>query len=156
MKYLHLIWASLFRRKTRTLLTLVSIVPPAYTSIQYDADAAKTWTQGLAYEWIRRELPPGTVIRLEGSTSPKLPSIYTLSYVRQLRLAAPRDYAGSGIQYLVASSMCYGPYFGEPQKYRTEYDDYLRIFAQTEEVARFTPSNQHPGPELRILKVRTP
>ncbi len=26
MKYLHLIWAALFRRKTRTLLTLVSIV----------------------------------------------------------------------------------------------------------------------------------
>jgi putative ABC transport system permease protein len=26
MKYLHLVWASLFRRKTRTLLTLVSIV----------------------------------------------------------------------------------------------------------------------------------
>ena len=26
MKYLHLIWASLFRRKLRTLLTLVSIV----------------------------------------------------------------------------------------------------------------------------------
>ena len=26
MKYLHLIWASLFRRKTRTVLTLVSIV----------------------------------------------------------------------------------------------------------------------------------
>ena len=26
MKYLHLVWASLFRRKTRTFLTLVSIV----------------------------------------------------------------------------------------------------------------------------------
>lgn len=26
MKYLHLIWAALFRRKTRTLLTLVSII----------------------------------------------------------------------------------------------------------------------------------
>src|SRR5215471_14514480 len=26
MKYLHLVWAALFRRKTRTLLTLVSIV----------------------------------------------------------------------------------------------------------------------------------
>ena len=26
MKYLHLIWAALFRRKTRTVLTLVSIV----------------------------------------------------------------------------------------------------------------------------------
>ena len=26
MKYLHLIWAALFRRKTRTILTLVSII----------------------------------------------------------------------------------------------------------------------------------
>src|SRR5256885_6578700 len=26
MKYLHLVWASLFRKKTRTILTLVSIV----------------------------------------------------------------------------------------------------------------------------------
>ena len=26
MKYLHLVWAELFRRKTRTLLTLVSIL----------------------------------------------------------------------------------------------------------------------------------
>ncbi|HEY1588831.1 MAG TPA: ABC transporter permease, partial [Rhodanobacter sp.] len=26
MKYLHLIWASLFRRKTRTILTLISIL----------------------------------------------------------------------------------------------------------------------------------
>ena len=26
MKYLHLIWAALFRRKTRTILTLLSII----------------------------------------------------------------------------------------------------------------------------------
>jgi len=26
MKYLHLVWASLFRKKTRTFLTLVSII----------------------------------------------------------------------------------------------------------------------------------
>ena len=26
MKYLHLVWASLFRKRTRTVLTLVSIV----------------------------------------------------------------------------------------------------------------------------------
>src|SRR6201991_4355433 len=26
MKYLHLIWAALFRRKTRTILTLISII----------------------------------------------------------------------------------------------------------------------------------
>jgi hypothetical protein len=29
----------------------------------------------------------------------------------------------------------------------------MRIFAQTQEVARFTPSAEHPGPELRVLKI---
>ena len=45
---------------------------------------------------------------------------------------------------------------GEPQTYPAEYADYQRIFAETEEVARFQASNEHPGPELRILKVRQP
>ncbi|HWJ57524.1 MAG TPA: phospholipid carrier-dependent glycosyltransferase [Vicinamibacterales bacterium] len=144
------------RHVVTVALTILSIAPPAYTAIKYDADAAKPWTQALAYEWIRRELPPGTSIRIEGSTSPKLPATYQASYVKQLRLAAPTDYRGSGIQYLVASSMCYGLYFGDPQNYRTEYEEYQHIFAQAEEVARFTASREHPGPELRILKVRTP
>jgi NAD(P)-dependent dehydrogenase (short-subunit alcohol dehydrogenase family) len=34
--------------------------------------------------------------------------------------------------------------------------DVQRIFAETQEVARFTPSADHPGPELRILKVTRP
>jgi len=66
------------------------------------------------------------------------------------------EYASKNIQYLVASSQCYGLYFGDPVAYRAEYNDYQRLFAETEEVARFTPSPDHPGPELRILKVRRP
>jgi hypothetical protein len=137
-------------------LTVIAIGPPAYTSINYDADAAKTWTQGLAYDWIRRELPPGTSIRLEGSVAPRLPAEYKASYAKQLRLDATDEYSSKGVQYLVASSQCYGLYLGDPKAYRLEFDDYQRIFAQNEEVARFTPSTDHPGPELRILKVKRP
>jgi 4-amino-4-deoxy-L-arabinose transferase-like glycosyltransferase len=131
-------------------LTLVVIAPPAYTAIGYNANAARTWTNELAHDWIVRELPPGTTIRLEGSLAIKLPAAYKTSYVKQLRLAA----IDPGIQYLVASSQCYGPYLGAPAQFPDEYADYRRIFAQTEEVARFMPSADHPGPELLILKVK--
>jgi 4-amino-4-deoxy-L-arabinose transferase-like glycosyltransferase len=134
-------------------ITLAAIAPPAYVAIQYDADAAKVWTTQQAYEWIRRDLTPGTNIRLEGSLAIKLP-MYRTSYVKQLRVDGIEFYAGTGIQYLVASSQCYGPYFEDPEKFRAEYADYQQIFGQTEEVARFKPSPEHPGPELIILKVK--
>ena len=41
-----------------------------------------------------------------------------------------------------------------PQQFPAEYADYQRLFAQTDEVARFTPASDHPGPELIILKVK--
>jgi 4-amino-4-deoxy-L-arabinose transferase-like glycosyltransferase len=137
-------------------LTVIAIAPPAYTAINYDAAAAKTWTQRLAYDWIRRELPHDTSIRIEGSVSPKLPATYKVSYAKQLRMDGTSDYAGRGIQYVVASGQVYGAYLENPSAFPGEYNDYQRIFAATEEVARFTPSDDHPGPELRILKVRQP
>jgi 4-amino-4-deoxy-L-arabinose transferase-like glycosyltransferase len=137
-------------------LTVVAIAPPAYSAINYDADAAKVWTQGLAYEWIRRELPHGASIRLEGSLALKMPAAYKATYAKELRMDGTSDYAGRGIQYLVASSQCYGRIYENPPAYPLEYGDYERIFAQTEEVARFSPSPDHPGPELRILKVKQP
>jgi 4-amino-4-deoxy-L-arabinose transferase-like glycosyltransferase len=146
------------RRPIRDLvtiaLTLTAIVPPAYSAIAYDADAAKVWTTQQAYEWIRREVPPGSHIRLEGSLAIKLPSTYKTSYVKQLRLDGVESYSEAGIQYLVASSQCFGPYFEKPELYPKEYRDYQQIFAQTEEVARFKETSEHPGSELIILKVK--
>jgi 4-amino-4-deoxy-L-arabinose transferase-like glycosyltransferase len=142
------------RNVATVALTLAAIAPPAYTAIRYDANAAKVWTTELAYDWIRRELPAGTTIRLEGSLAIKLPASYRTSYVKQLRQDRVEFYAGTGIQYLVASSQCYGEYFHLPNHYRAEYADYQQIFGQTDEVARFTPNSDHPGPELVILKVK--
>jgi 4-amino-4-deoxy-L-arabinose transferase-like glycosyltransferase len=142
------------RHVATVAMVVFSIGPPAYTAIGYDADAAKVWTTGQAYEWIRHELPPGTTIRLEGSLAVKLPASYRASYTKQLRLDGPGFYTTSGIQYLVASSQCYGDYFQDPQRFPAELADYQRIFSQTDEVARFKPGSEHPGPELIILRVK--
>ena len=136
------------------VLILSVIAPPAYTSIGYDAGAAKVWTTEQAYNWIRRELPAGSHIQLEGSLAIKLPTTFRATYVKQLRLSGVEFYKDTDIDYLVASSQCFGDYFQNPDKTPAEYAEYQRIFAQTEEVARFQPTDEHPGSELIILKVK--
>jgi 4-amino-4-deoxy-L-arabinose transferase-like glycosyltransferase len=141
---------------TVVALALLAVVPPAYTAMQFDATAAKVWTTEQAYGWILNSIPAGARVTME-SRQILLPPAYRAAYVPQLRLHPFEQYVAEGVEYLVASSQCYGVYLdaagGGPQRYPREYDEYMRIFAQTQEVARFTPSAEHPGPELRVLKI---
>ena len=138
------------------LMTLIAIAPPSYTSISFNADAAKVWTTEQAYEWIIREIPPGSNVTME-SRQILLPVSYKATYLAQLRLHSFDQYVADGVEYLIASSQCYGPYLdpqnGGPGRFPVEYADYMRIFSQTQELVRFTPSGDHPGPEVRILKI---
>ena len=135
-------------------LVLLAVAPPAYTSISYDVDASKVWTTKQASDWILREVPKGAKITIETEEF-QVPASYRVDYVKQLRLVPLETYAASGTDYLVASSEVYGPYVSNPQGTPNEYADYARLFHETREVARFTPSKAHPGPELRILKSGT-
>jgi 4-amino-4-deoxy-L-arabinose transferase-like glycosyltransferase len=140
-------------------LTVLAVAPPAYTSIAFDADAARVWTTAQAYSWLLTNVPKGARVTME-SRQILLPDAYRTTYLAQLRLRPFDSFVAEGVEYLVASSQCYGPYLnaaaGGPQKYPQEYAEYMTIFAQTEELARFTPSPDHPGPELRILKIARP
>ncbi len=134
-------------------LVLLAIVPPAYSSIAFDAMAARAWTTKQAYDWVLQQAPPGSRITIE-ATELTLPDRYRVDRVKDLREKAPEAYAAEGVDYLIASSQSYWPYLSEPGRHPGEYADYIRLFRQFPEVARFTPSREHPGPELRILKVK--
>ena len=135
-------------------LTLVSIGLPAYSSIGFDVSESRVWTTEQAYRWIRRELPKGTSIRFEGSITVRLPPEYNASYMKELHTQDVGRYKADGIQYLVASSQVYGRYQLDPADYPDENRRYQELFGETEEVARFTGSDDHPGPELRILRLK--
>jgi 4-amino-4-deoxy-L-arabinose transferase-like glycosyltransferase len=135
-------------------LTLLSIAVPAYSSIGFDMIEGRVWTTEQAYWWIRRELPRGASIRFEGSVTVRLPPEYRTSYMKELRLQDVDRYKADGIQYLVASSQVYGRYQLDPADYPDENRRYQQLFSETEEVARFTSSGDHPGPELRILRLK--
>jgi len=143
------------RQAITVLLTLLAIVPPAYTSIQFNALESRVWTTEQAYRWIVRTLPGGTTVCIEGTVTFHLPAAYRSTHVIQLRRKG--DAAGfqhEGIQYHEAYSQVNGPYIEHPDQFPAEYADYARLFAETKVVAQFAPTQDHPGPELRILRLQ--
>jgi hypothetical protein len=79
---------------------------------------------------------------------------YKAGHIIQLRMKPLETYRADGVQYLVACSQAYGPYLQEPHKFPAEYAEYMTLFEQGRELARFTPDSNHPGPEFRIFKVQ--
>jgi 4-amino-4-deoxy-L-arabinose transferase-like glycosyltransferase len=134
------------------VLVGAAVAPGAVTAVQFDREIGRTWTSELAYQWILTHIPHGSRVVIE-SRNLLLPVGYDATNVPQLRQQSLDAYRAAGVSYLVASSQCYGPYLASPAWDPAAYADYMRLFVGTEELARFTPSRQHPGSELRILKV---
>ena len=146
-----------FPRGVRTALiaglTIALLGPPAATAVSFDRIIGKTSTTDLAYRWILENAPEGSRIVQEGNHL-TFPARYETLRMRQLRQSTYDQFLESGADYLIASSQCYGPYLASPSTYREEFTAYMTLFTRGQEVARFTASDDHPGPELRIVKVR--
>lgn len=135
-----------------TLLVASVILPPLFTAVGFDVETSRVWTTEEAYDWVLQSIPRGSTVRLEGRAL-LLPAEYHPTYAKQLSFETVAADAAHGVDYLVASSEEYGRYVADPTHYPAECASYQQIFSQTQELARFTPSKSHPGPELRILKV---
>lgn len=146
-----------FPRGIRTALiaglTVALLGPPAVTAVGFNRMIARTPTTELAYRWVLANVPEGSHIVHEGNHL-TFPAGYKSERISQLRHRTYEDYAGDGVDYLIASSQSYGPYLESPQAFRDQYAQYMTLFAHAPEQARFTANEDHPGPELRILKVR--
>jgi 4-amino-4-deoxy-L-arabinose transferase-like glycosyltransferase len=134
-------------------LTVAAVLPPALVAIEFDRRVGRKGTLDAAYEWIRANLPDRTVIVVE-TRGLVLPPAYQSTNIPELRRRAYEDYRDKGVEYLVASSQSFDNYMKSPQEHPTEYAQYRRIFDQSRELVRFTPTDTQPGPEIRILKVR--
>jgi 4-amino-4-deoxy-L-arabinose transferase-like glycosyltransferase len=145
-------------RALRTLLivalTVATLLPALVTSIRFNRTIAKRSTPALTYDWLVHHVPKDAEIVIECNDLVLAYAPLRSRVVRQLRQHDQDDYVKSGAQYLVASSGCYGQYFGTVQEGSVEHADYVRLFEHNDEVARFAPTPDHPGAEFRIFKVR--
>jgi len=134
-------------------LTTAALAYPAYMSVSLDRSIARRSTVGNAFEWINQHVPSGAFVVVEARNLVLPGQHFRSENVAQLRYHTYEDYRARGVDYLIASSQSFGPYLEQPQEHPAEYGDYMRIFEQCREVIRFTPSADHPGPELRVFKV---
>ena len=130
-------------------------------SIRFDRAIGRQDTVAQAYDWIRTNVRQGSSLAVETRILLLPAAAYRSANFPRLVWNHPsrsprslEDYRGEGFEYLIASSQAYGPAFDAPQALPDEYAAYRRLFDQSQEVARFTPSSDHPGPELRIFKIK--
>lgn len=135
-----------------TALTITLLLPPALQAIGFNRLIAKRTTLETAYAWFEQHVPKGSTVVVE-TTRLRLPQGYKTSSTRQLRELDYEAYRRAGVQYFVASSEAYGRYLQHPQQHPREYSEYMRIFGQARELARFSPSEAQPGPEIIVLRV---
>lgn len=135
-------------------LTIAALLPPSLDAIYSDRDIARRGTVDMAYDWIKQNVPPGSRLALESRKLLLPPLIYKSETMPELRRKTYDNFLAEGVEYLVASSQIHGRYMNAPQAFPQEYADYMRIFEQSHELVRFSPSDRVPGPELRIYKVK--
>lgn len=137
-----------------TALTIAALLPPALEAIGFDRLVGKVSTQELAYQWITLNVPPKArvVIETRGLLLPQ--ERYRVEYVARLFPGDYQDYGASGFDYAIASSQAYGGVLSSPQTQPEQYAAYRRLFDEAAALATITASDEHPGPELRIFKLR--
>ena len=144
-----------------TGLTVAALLPPTLGAISFDRTIGRTSTVELAHDWIVENIPKGAKVAVEtrvlllereGYASANFPRLISDHLTKSVREYS--SYTDEGFDYFVASSQAYGPVFDAPQKAPSDYTAYMRLFEQSVELVRFTPSADHPGPELRVFKVR--
>ena len=135
-------------------LTIAALLPPSLQAIAWNRVAGKVSTVDLAYQWLKANVPPTSLVVVEARNLVLPASVASSRNVPQLRHRSYEEYVAERADYLVASSQSFGPYLEAPHRYPEEYRQYIVLFKRSREVARFTPDTDHPGPELRIFKVQ--
>jgi 4-amino-4-deoxy-L-arabinose transferase-like glycosyltransferase len=135
------------------VLTIAVLLPPTLHAIGFNRLINRRNTSELAYNWIVANVPKHSTVVIE-TGAVRLPAPYKSRNIRELREQDVPGYQREGVQYLVASSEAFGRYMDAPQTAPREYADYMNIFGRTQEIARFSPSDAHPGPELRVLRIQ--
>jgi 4-amino-4-deoxy-L-arabinose transferase-like glycosyltransferase len=140
-------------------LTVAAVLPPALQAVSFDIGLNQRSTIELAYDWILQNVPRGSKVVIETQQLLLPPNAYQGMNVPRLvadhrSLGDYQTYVDKGFQYAVTSSAGFSRSMAQPHNFPAEYEAYMKLFTLSEELVRFTPDKGHPGPELRILRLK--
>ncbi len=135
------------------LLTVAALLPVARESIRFDRRISKVSTQAIAYDWILEHVPEGSQIAVETRVMLLPGDRYLVEHFPRLIDHEYDRYVANGYEYFIASSQSFGAVFEAPQHHAAEYADYQRPLERARSLVTIEPSDDHPGPELRIYRI---
>lgn len=142
-------------RLVAVILVVATLTPPLLASVDFTRRLGQQSTVALTYAWIRDHVKGGATIVVEQHALQLPGDVYTVAYTASLIERAHADYAADSVDYLVASSEGYGPALAGLLS-RDAYVAYQTLFTQAEQMTMFSPSDEMPGPEIRVLRIRRP
>lgn len=134
------------------LVTMIGVAFQARSAMAELIEMTLPDTRGQAQLWIEANLPVGSHIARDGYTptpSKKLFQITRFGHSK-LWMATPGDY-----DYLITSSLDYGPYFRQKDDFKDKVAGYQRIFNECELIREFKPlAGKVTGPTVQIYRPR--
>jgi 4-amino-4-deoxy-L-arabinose transferase-like glycosyltransferase len=140
-------------------LTVAALLPPALQAVGSNMMISRTSTVEQAHTWILGNVPKGSKIAVETRVLRLAPDAYKSVNVQRLvqngrEPGTYEEYLEQGFDYVVASSGADGPAISDPHQHPELFRAYTLLFEQSREVVRYAPSEEHPGPEIRIFALR--
>jgi 4-amino-4-deoxy-L-arabinose transferase-like glycosyltransferase len=140
------------RRRLATAALLVVLAPSVCQAIASHRPRTRIWTEHLAAEWVLANVRHDEPIAIEAAAM-RLPPPYQARYMSRLTLRAIEEYLKDGTAYLVSSSAETDKYYADPTRHGGDLTRFTAILRATDVVRVFSPSDEHPGATVRILKV---
>jgi len=138
---------------TAVVLVLILGATPTINAVDWLRTVSRVSTNEQAYRWILENVPAGS--RIANETREVLLPVnrYTIEYPRRLITHTVDHYQREQFNYLIASSLSFKAAFYDVPPEAAALVAYRELFRRTEHLITFMPSEEHPGPELRIYRV---
>jgi 4-amino-4-deoxy-L-arabinose transferase-like glycosyltransferase len=144
-----------WRRHLGTALLVLLLLPSLAQSIAGSLSMRLVSTSEQAAAWMVENIGPDEPIVIEGAVARLPPQGFRSALTPQLIRKTVEQYRRDGTVYLVASSSEYDKYFkaADTRDVAAEISAYNAIFRETQTAQIFSPTSEHPGPTIRILRI---
>lgn len=168
-------WPGLSGRVATAALLLAAVGQPTYKSVMHDHLLTRKDTRELASEWLRENLPAGSVIAMDRRVPVDASTYTVLRFEDDLARHELEYYRNRGVEFVIVSQYLYARYRQDPERYRKEVSFYDRLAVEAALVKTFHPSKdgteipfsgpqtfspvthlsslERPGPTLKIYQL---
>lgn len=133
---------------------LVLLAPPTASTLAWLRTNGRTSTAEQAAGWLVAQGPNADRVVVDEAVAIHLPPPLVTARTRDLVGRSIDDYRRDNVTYLITTSAQTDRYYADPATFRAQLTAHQTMMALATPVATFTPSREHPGPTITVLRIK--